>query len=62
MWIASFIGAYPLVVLFQWLLAPHLEDLPLLLRSAMFPLLLLSLMTWCAMPLVTRLLHGWLTR
>ena len=61
-WLASFLGAYPLVVLFQWLLAPHLEDLPLLLRSALFPLVLLSLMTWGAMPLVTRVLHGWLTR
>ncbi|MET0684107.1 MAG: hypothetical protein ABW060_02275 [Solirubrobacteraceae bacterium] len=62
MWLASFLGAYPLVVLFQWLLAPHVEDLPLLLRSAVLPLILLSLMTYVAMPVVTRLLHGWLTR
>jgi antibiotic biosynthesis monooxygenase (ABM) superfamily enzyme len=46
-------------VLFQWLLAPHVEDLPLLLRSAVLPLILL---TYVAMPVVTRLLHGWLTR
>lgn len=60
MWLASFAGAYPLVCLFQWLLAPSLEDLPLLLRSAIFPLLLLSLMTYLVMPTVTRVLHGWL--
>lgn len=60
MWLASFVGAYPLVVLFQWLLAPSLEDLPLLIRSAMFPLILLSLMTYAMMPLVTRVLRGWL--
>ncbi len=60
MWLASFAGAYPLVVLFQWLLAPTLEDLPLLIRSAVFPLVLLSLMTYAMMSLVTRLMHGWL--
>ena len=49
-------------MLFQWLLAPHVEDLPLLLRSAVLPLILLSLMTYVAMPVVTRLLHAWLTR
>ena len=48
-WLASFLGAYPLVVLFQWLLAPHVERLPLLLRSAV-------------LPVVTRVLQGWLTR
>jgi antibiotic biosynthesis monooxygenase (ABM) superfamily enzyme len=60
MWLASFFGAYPLVALFQWLLAPTLEDVPLLLRAAVFPLVLLSLMTYLVMPIVTRLLHGWL--
>ena len=60
MWLASFLGAYPLVVLFQWLLAPSLDDLPLLLRAAIFPLILLSLMTYLAMPLITRLLRRWL--
>ena len=34
--------------------APHVEDLPLLLRSAVLPLILLSLMTYVAMPVVTR--------
>ena len=60
MWLASFMGAYPLVVLFQWLAAPALEDVPLLLRAALLPLVLLSLMTYLVMPFVTRLLHGWL--
>ena len=60
MWLASFAGAYPLVVLFQWLLAPELSGLPLLIRSAVFPLILLSLMTYAMMPLVTRLLRAWL--
>jgi uncharacterized protein len=60
MWLASFLGAYPLVVLFQWLVAEHVEGLPLLVRSAMLPLVLLSVMTYVMMPLVTRVLAGWL--
>ena len=60
MWLASFLGAYPLVVLFQWLVAVHVEGLPLLVRSAVLPLMLLSLMTYVMMPEVTRALSGWL--
>jgi uncharacterized protein len=60
MWLASFLGAYPLVVLFQWLAAPELEDVPLLLRAALLPLVLLSLMTYLVMPVVTKLLKRWL--
>lgn len=60
MWLASFLGAYPLVVLFQWLAAPELEDVPLLLRAALLPLVLLSLMTYLVMPFVTKLLKRWL--
>jgi len=60
MWLASFLGAYPLVVLFQWLVAAHVEKLPLLVRSAALPLVLLSLMTYVMMPVVTRVLAGWL--
>lgn len=37
-----------------------LEDVPLLLRSAIFPLVQLSLMTFFVMPFVARMLHGWL--
>lgn len=60
MWIASFIGAYPLVVVFQWQVAEHLGSLPLLVRGAILPLILLSLMTYLMMPLVTRVLGRWL--
>ena len=60
MWLASFVGAYPLVVLFQWLVASRVEGLPLLVRSAVLPLVLLSLMTYVMMPVVTRMLAGWL--
>ena len=42
------------------LVAEHVEGLPLLVRSAVLPLVLLSLMTYVMMPLVTRVLAGWL--
>jgi antibiotic biosynthesis monooxygenase (ABM) superfamily enzyme len=60
MWLATLIGAYPLVVLFQAFITPHIEKWPLLLRSAAFPLLLLSLMTFVVMPQVSKLLKPWL--
>ena len=41
-------------------LAPRMSRLPLLFRSAMFPLVLLTLMTYVVMPLVTRFLRRWL--
>jgi len=60
MWLASFAGAYLLVVLFQWQLASVLEDVPLLLQAALLPLVLLSLMTYGVMPFRDRLLLRWL--
>jgi antibiotic biosynthesis monooxygenase (ABM) superfamily enzyme len=60
MWLVSFVAVYPFVVLFQWLIAPELEDWPLLLRSAVFPLVLLSIMTFLLMPFATRVAKRWL--
>ena len=48
------------MVLFQWALTPRMSRLPLLVRSALFPLVLLTLMTYVVMPLVTRFLRRWL--
>ena len=62
MWLVSLLAVYPLVVLFQWLLAPRVERWPLPLKAALFPLVLLTLMTYVVMPLVTRLLRRWLQR
>jgi uncharacterized protein len=62
MWLVSLVAVYPLVVLFQWALAPRLERLPLPVKSALFPLVLLTLMTFVVMPLVTRVLRPWLGR
>jgi antibiotic biosynthesis monooxygenase (ABM) superfamily enzyme len=62
MWLVSLVAVYPLVVLFQWALGPRMSRLPLLVRSALFPLVLLTLMTFVVMPMVTRLTRPWLGR
>ncbi|MEV4313887.1 antibiotic biosynthesis monooxygenase [Actinocrispum sp. NPDC049592] len=60
MWLISLVAVYPLVVAFQAFLAPLTASWPLLLRSALFPIVLLTTMTYVVMPAVTRLLRRWL--
>jgi antibiotic biosynthesis monooxygenase (ABM) superfamily enzyme len=54
------VGAYPLVVLMSAFVLPRLTTWPLLLRSIVFPVVLLTLMTYVVMPLVTKAMRGWL--
>jgi antibiotic biosynthesis monooxygenase (ABM) superfamily enzyme len=51
---------YPLVLGFQVLVVPRMAGLPFPLRALMFPLVLLTLMTFVVMPVVTRVLRRWL--
>jgi antibiotic biosynthesis monooxygenase (ABM) superfamily enzyme len=60
MWLVSLMAVYPLVLAFQVLLVPRVAGLPLALRALLFPLVLLTLMTFVVMPVVTRLLRRWL--
>jgi antibiotic biosynthesis monooxygenase (ABM) superfamily enzyme len=60
MWLVSLVALYPLVLLFQALVVPRMAGLPLPLRALLFPLVLLTLMTFVVMPAVTRLLRRWL--
>jgi hypothetical protein len=60
MWLVSLVAVYPLVLAFQALLVPRMVRLPLPLRALLFPLVLLTLMTFVVMPVVTRLLRRWL--
>ena len=60
MWLVSIIAVYPLVLAFQALVVPRMAGLPFPLRALMFPLVLLTLMTFVVMPVVTRLLRRWL--
>jgi len=60
MWLISLIAVYPLVLAFQALVVPRMARLPLPLRALLFPLVLLTLMTFVVMPMVTRALRRWL--
>jgi uncharacterized protein len=60
MLLVALMGSYPLVVLFSAFVLPSLEGWPLLLRAAVLPIVLLSLMTYVIMPRLSHLLGGWL--
>jgi uncharacterized protein len=60
MWLVSLVAVYPMVLAFQALVVPRMARLPLPLRALLFPLVLLTLMTFVVMPMVTRALRRWL--
>jgi uncharacterized protein len=60
MWLISLAAVYPLVLAFQALVVPRMAALPLPLRALLFPLVLLTLMTFVVMPVVTRVFRRWL--
>lgn len=60
MWLISLVAVYPLTLAFQAFIVPLTASWPLPLRAAMFPLVLLTTMTYVVMPLVTRMLRRWL--
>jgi antibiotic biosynthesis monooxygenase (ABM) superfamily enzyme len=60
MWLVSLVAVYPLVLAFQVLVVPRMARLPLPLRALVFPLVLLTLMTFVVMPMVTQTLRRWL--
>jgi antibiotic biosynthesis monooxygenase (ABM) superfamily enzyme len=62
MWLVSLLAIYPLVVAFQATVVPTIRTWPLLVRSAILPLTLLTLMTFVVMPVVTRVVQPWLSR
>jgi uncharacterized protein len=62
MWLVSLLAIYPLVVTFQATIVPTIKTWPLLVRSAVLPLTLLTLMTFVVMPVVTRVVQPWLSR
>ncbi|THF61846.1 antibiotic biosynthesis monooxygenase [Pseudothauera nasutitermitis] len=58
--VVTWLGIFPTVSLVLWLVAPLLQALPFLLRTALLTALIVAVMTWVVMPRLTRLLHGWL--
>ena len=58
--LATVVGACPLVILLSAFVLPRLAGWPLLVRSAVLPVVLLTVMTYVVMPVVTKALRGWL--
>ncbi len=57
---ATFLGVFPVGMALNLTLMPLIQSWPFLLKSALFNLCVVALLTWAVMPLVTRLLHRWL--
>ena len=58
--IATWIGVFPLLALLQWLAAPELTSLPLVIRVMLITLVVVTVMTYVVMPRLARLLKRWL--
>jgi antibiotic biosynthesis monooxygenase (ABM) superfamily enzyme len=58
--LVTLLGVYPVSLLIGVLLSPTLKQLPLVLNLLVVSAIIVSMLTWVVMPLVTRLLHGWL--
>ena len=60
--VSIFVAFFPLSLLANWALAPLTHDWPLVFRVLITVVLVTPVMTYLAMPLVTRALRPWLTR
>ena len=43
-----------------WVIGPAIQNWPFLLRNSVFNVVVVACLTWLAMPLLTRILQGWL--
>jgi len=58
--VTTFLGVFPLAMILNLTLGPAIREWPFVLRNAVFNASVVALLSWVVMPVVTRLLHGWL--
>ncbi len=58
--VVTFCIIYVFVLLFNILLAPHIKQIPVVIRAGLFPIVTVPLMTYVLLPRATKLLHRWL--
>lgn len=59
--IVTWIGIFPTVSLVLWFIAPLMQSIPFLLRTALLTILVVVIMTWIIMPRLTKIMRGWLS-
>jgi uncharacterized protein len=56
----TFLGVFPVAMTLNLTVGPVIQSWNFVLRNAVFNACVVAGLTWVVMPLVTRLLHGWL--
>jgi antibiotic biosynthesis monooxygenase (ABM) superfamily enzyme len=59
--IVTWLGIFPTVSFVLWFIAPLLQSVPFLLRTALLTILVVITMTWIVMTRLTKLMRGWLS-
>ena len=58
--VTTFLGVFPLAMILNLTIGPLIREWPFVLRNAVFNASVVTLLSWVVMPIVTRLLRGWL--
>jgi antibiotic biosynthesis monooxygenase (ABM) superfamily enzyme len=57
---ATFLGVFPVALILNLTLGPVIRPWHFILRNAVFNVCVVALLTWVVMPIIARLLKGWL--
>jgi antibiotic biosynthesis monooxygenase (ABM) superfamily enzyme len=58
--LVTWAGAYGAITLILWLLGPAMAGWPLVLRTLLISVLMVTALTWVVLPALTRLFRAWL--
>jgi uncharacterized protein len=58
--VATFLGVFPLAMVLQLTIGPVIREWPFVLRNAVFNACVVAGLAWIVMPVVTKILRGWL--